>query len=129
MPTQPKSDAESTESTDAIRTLARRRDVFRTFGVTTTAVAGAAALAACGVGAPAASNAPASTGPAPSGTPESKSLRIGYLPITDATPLLVAHAQNLYGGRGWRRRSRRCTGAGRSWRRRSRRARWTWCTC
>jgi NitT/TauT family transport system substrate-binding protein len=31
---------------------------------------------------------------------EAKALRIGYLPITDATPLLLAHAQGLYAAEG-----------------------------
>jgi NitT/TauT family transport system substrate-binding protein len=86
---------------DARRTLARRRDAFRALGITTTALTGLGAsglLAACGSGEPAASTAPAATFVA--GPPETKQLRIGYLPITDATPLLVAHAQNLYTAEG-----------------------------
>jgi NitT/TauT family transport system substrate-binding protein len=32
--------------------------------------------------------------------PEVRGLRVGYLPITDATPLLVAHHQGLFGAEG-----------------------------
>ncbi len=86
------------------RTASNRRDLFRGFGITTTAAAGAGLLAACGQS-PDASSVPAAgtsaaTGPLPSGTPETKTLRVGYLPITDATPLLLAHAQGLYAAEG-----------------------------
>ena len=44
--------------------------------------------------------------PAPQGTPKpqetSELLRIGYLPITDATPLLVAHGRGLFEAEGLR---------------------------
>jgi NitT/TauT family transport system substrate-binding protein len=78
-----------------------RRELFRAFGITTTAASGAALLAACGQAA-APSSAPASSGAQPTiaGTPETKQLKIGYLPITDATPLLLAHAQGLYKSEG-----------------------------
>src|SRR5438046_1524258 len=75
----------------------RRRDVFRALGITTTAGAGAALLAACGTDA--GSSAGSQSAPT-GGPPESKALRIGYLPITDATPLLLAHAQGLYKNEG-----------------------------
>ena len=89
-------DADTVESAERLR---RRRDVFRAFGIATTAGAGAALLAACGT-APS-SGAPASqSAPAAGGAPETKALRIGYLPITDATPLLLAHAQGLYKNEG-----------------------------
>jgi NitT/TauT family transport system substrate-binding protein len=89
-------DGNAVESAERLR---RRRDVFRAFGIATTAGAGAAMLAACGT-APS-SSAPASqSAPAAGGTPETKALRIGYLPITDATPLLLAHAQGLYKNEG-----------------------------
>jgi NitT/TauT family transport system substrate-binding protein len=80
-----------------------RRELFRAFGVTTTAASGAALLAACGQAAAPSGGAGAPAGgaqPAIGGTPESKGLRIGYLPITDATPLLLAHAQGLYKNEG-----------------------------
>jgi len=32
----------------------------------------------------------------PAGPPEQKTLRIGHLPITDAAPLLIAHANEIY---------------------------------
>src|SRR5437773_3444878 len=92
---------------DTRHTLGNRRDLFRTFGIATTAAtAGAGLLAACGQsagtgGAPsAAGTSGAATGAQPGGTPETKTLRIGYLPITDATPLLLAHAQGLYAAEG-----------------------------
>lgn len=75
--------------------------------------ASSASLAACApAGQPApgqtapAQTAPAQTAVAPSPaaatTPggEKMSLRIGYLPITDATPLLLAHARDLYAAEG-----------------------------
>jgi NitT/TauT family transport system substrate-binding protein len=84
--------------------LRRRRDLFRAFGITTTAGASAALLAACGGAAsstaPAAQGTPSGGAAATGGPPETKALRIGYLPITDATPLLLAHAQGLYKNEG-----------------------------
>jgi NitT/TauT family transport system substrate-binding protein len=53
-------------------------------------------LAACGNSG---SDAGASGSTAPSssdGSAASRTVKVGYLPITDATPLLVAHAQHLY---------------------------------
>ena len=41
-------------------------------------------------------------------------VRIGYLPITDATPLLVAHANGLFEPRASRPNGRCCCAAGRS---------------
>lgn len=91
----------------------KRRDFLRTMGISgSTALIGAAStglLAACGPmstrgAAPAstaATSASASTGASTAaGQPENKTLRIGYLPITDATPLLIAHAQGLYAAEG-----------------------------
>ncbi|MGH2355743.1 MAG: ABC transporter substrate-binding protein [Chloroflexota bacterium] len=93
------------------RTSSTRRDLFRAFGITTTAAAAGASLsAACGepggstgatgnAGTAGTAAQPAGS-PAASGGPEVKTLRVGYLPITDATPLLLAHAQGLYTAEG-----------------------------
>jgi len=88
---------------DAQRGAGRRRDLFRAFGVTTTALSSAGLLAACGQEASGPSATGGSGGATPAaapagqpGPPETKALRIGYLPITDATPLLLAHNQGLY---------------------------------
>ena len=80
------------------RALTTRRDLFRAFGITTTAATSAALLASCGQAA--GPNAPSAGTAVPGGAPETKALRIGYLPITDATPLLLAHAQGLYANEG-----------------------------
>ena len=40
-------------------------------------------------------------------------VRIGYLPITDAAPLLVAHNNGLFDKAGVKPRSPRCCAAGR----------------
>ena len=90
--------AETGERVETQQRLARRRDLFRAFGITTTAATSAALLAACGQAAVPGAAPPGTA--APSGQPESKGLRIGYLPITDATPLLLAHAQGLYASEG-----------------------------
>jgi NitT/TauT family transport system substrate-binding protein len=95
-----------------------RRDLLRTIGFT----GGLATVAGCGASEtqPAASvptSAPKPTGaPKPASTvqaaaivtaspvvakvPEVKGLKVGYLPITDATPLLVAHNQGLFAAEG-----------------------------
>lgn len=94
---------------DERRTHDTRRDLFRAFGITTTAAAATSAglLAACGPSSETTATPAQPTGataggtpPARSGEPEGKTLRVGYLPITDATPLLVAHAQGLYAAEG-----------------------------
>jgi NitT/TauT family transport system substrate-binding protein len=87
----------------------KRRDFLRLSAFAgLAATAAPAVLAACGddddeTPTPAATT-PAGTG-TPTGTataavtagpPEVKQLRVGYLPITDATPLLLAHANGYY---------------------------------
>ncbi len=79
---------------DAAIRAKTRRDALRQLGIWAPA-AGVGVLGACGQGA-----APRPGGPATPGQPESKTLRIGYLPITDATPLLLAHAQSLFAAEG-----------------------------
>jgi NitT/TauT family transport system substrate-binding protein len=68
-------------------TTANRREFLRRAGLTGIAIAGGSSfIAACGNG----SSAPGTTLGA---VPESLgNLKIGYLPITDASPLLIAHA-------------------------------------
>ncbi len=68
-----------------------RRDLLRLLGF------GGAAAARLQVGLGAAGAAAAGTGGGPL---ETTALRVGYLPITDATPLLLAHAQGLYAAEG-----------------------------
>jgi NitT/TauT family transport system substrate-binding protein len=72
-----------------------RRDFLRLAALAGLGVtAGPSLLAACSpFGRP---NDAGGVGPAASGRP----LRIGYLPITDAAPLLVAHARGLYADEG-----------------------------
>src|SRR5690606_31226552 len=57
-----------------------------------------AALIGCGTGDEegAAGEATPTSGGSGTGGLERTSLRVGYLPITDATPLLLAHAQGIY---------------------------------
>src|SRR5581483_5786923 len=81
----------------AMETGARRREVLHALGIIGAASGGAGLLAACGQGTGTPGGAPPAGTP---GQPESKALRIGYLPITDATPLLLAHAQGLYTAEG-----------------------------
>lgn len=77
-----------------------RREFLRMIGLGGLAVAGAGALGACGPAAPSAANAPGGT-VAPGGAGAvGMGLRVGYLPITDATPLLLAHARGLYAAEG-----------------------------
>ncbi|MGH7753774.1 MAG: ABC transporter substrate-binding protein, partial [Gemmatimonadales bacterium] len=84
---------------DRERAALGRRHLLRTIGL-----AGAAAVGAglrSGYGAWAAPGGAGSAAPeADSGPLEATALRIGYLPITDATPLLLAHAQGLYAAEG-----------------------------
>ncbi len=78
----------------------RRRDVLRTIGLSgAAAAAGSSILAGCGSGMAPGDARPGATA-APAGQLETRALRIGYLPITDATPLLLAHAQGLYAAEG-----------------------------
>lgn len=91
-----------------------RRDLLRTIGYTSAL----GTVAACGTSTaptppvatsiptpapvPATSAAAPAVAPTarPARTPETRGLRIGYLPVTDATPLLVAHQQGLFGAEG-----------------------------
>lgn len=68
-----------------------RRDLLR--------LAGVAALAAPGVLAACSQPTPASPS-LPDESARPSTLRIGYLPITDATPLLIAHARGLFAAEG-----------------------------
>lgn len=70
-----------------------RRTVLRRAAVTGLGLAGAGLT---GVGAWAAGDALGASG----GSPEPAALRIGYLPITDAAPLLVGHARGLFAQEG-----------------------------
>ena len=90
-----------------------RRELLRMMGLSGLALgAGSTALAGCGA-APQATPAPspaaagaAATSPAASpaagaaGKAGAMTARIGYLPITDATPLLLAHAKDFYKAEG-----------------------------
>jgi ABC-type nitrate/sulfonate/bicarbonate transport system substrate-binding protein len=42
-------------------------------------------------------------------------VRIGYLPITDAAPLLVAHARKMFERKGLPRSNHACSALGRTW--------------
>lgn len=66
-----------------------RREFLRLLGISGLMAASPALLAACQGG-------QAGSG----GGPEDMTLRVGYLPITDATPLLLAHALGLYAAEG-----------------------------
>jgi NitT/TauT family transport system substrate-binding protein len=70
-----------------------RRDLLRTLGLLGATAAGLPPARPAGVARAAAPG--AGVGPL-----ETTGLRIGYLPITDATPLLLAHAQGLYAAEG-----------------------------
>lgn len=70
-----------------------RRTVLRRAGLTGLGLAGAGLV---GSGTWAAGDTVAAAGTAPSNAP----LRIGYLPITDAAPLLVGHARGLFAQEG-----------------------------
>lgn len=76
-----------------------RREFLRMIGLGGLALAGTSALSACGPAVPAmkVQGTPATPGGA---SARGESLRIGYLPITDATPLLLAHAKGLYAAEG-----------------------------
>src|SRR5262245_33927002 len=73
--------------------MVARRDLLRSMGL----------LGAAAFGLPPARRGGVATAAAPgggSGPLETAGVRIGYLPITDATPLLLAHAQGLYAAEG-----------------------------
>lgn len=73
-----------------------RRDFIRAAGLGGLAIAGGSSfLAACGGG----SSSTATT--AVAGTPTLGNLAVGYLPITDASPLLVAHANGALKNEGF----------------------------
>ncbi len=89
-----------------MRDVVNRRGFLRLLSVGTAGLAGAA-LFGCGsdTGSSSRSTSSSSTpttkaavpaASAPAGPPEQKTLRIGHLPITDASPLLIAHAQDIY---------------------------------
>lgn len=79
-----------------------RRDLLRLAAGTGVAVAASPLLAGCGSDdAPAGVGAPATTGPAAGAPPSLGTLRIGYLPITDASPLLIAHANGTFAAAGF----------------------------
>ncbi|CAA9531779.1 MAG: ABC transporter, substrate-binding protein (cluster 10, nitrate/sulfonate/bicarbonate) [uncultured Thermoleophilia bacterium] len=76
--------------------LLTRARFLRQAGGVGLGLASAGLLAACGnsaAGGTGAATTALSTG---DGSAASRTLRVGYLPITDATPLLVAHADGLY---------------------------------
>ncbi len=73
-------------------TSSNRRQFLRTIGLSgLAAIAGPSLLAACQ---------PAQALPTATSAPENMTLRVGYLPITDASPLLLAHANGLYAAEG-----------------------------
>ncbi|MBM4419128.1 MAG: ABC transporter substrate-binding protein [Chloroflexi bacterium] len=83
-----------------MRPLNSRREFLRMIGFGSAA---ATALAACAPVAPATTPIPASAPAAPTAPAVSSGpaeARIGYLPITDAAPLLLAHARGLYAEAG-----------------------------
>ncbi|MBM3139012.1 MAG: ABC transporter substrate-binding protein [Chloroflexi bacterium] len=89
-----------------MRSPLARRSFLRLAGVSLAGLAGAA-LIGCGSddapsdGAKAAPPAPArSAGDAPAAALEETQLRVGYLPITDASPLLVAHGRGTFQAKG-----------------------------
>lgn len=74
-----------------------RRDFLRVAGLTGLAVAGGSSfLAACGGGS-SSSDTTAASGVVPS----LGALSVGYLPITDASPLLIAHANGALANQGF----------------------------
>jgi NitT/TauT family transport system substrate-binding protein len=77
-----------------------RAAFLRRAGVLGLGVAGAGLLAACGNSGSDAGSAGAGTAGSgvstSDGSAKSRQVKVGYLPITDATPLLVAHAAGLY---------------------------------
>lgn len=77
-----------------------RRDFLRMSALAGLTVAAPAILTACGSSddanpTPTPGTSPA-TGTPPAGSLEARDLKVGYLPITDATPLLLAHALGYY---------------------------------
>lgn len=73
------------------RTL-ERRALLRALGVAGLAAGTGGLLAACG--------APGGAPTAGGGDPGDERLRVGYLPITDASPLLIAHGRGYYADQG-----------------------------
>src|SRR5437868_2285582 len=72
-----------------------RREFVRLAGIAgATGAAGMSRLACSG------SESPAPVTPKTAKVVPQPRLKIGYLPITDATPLLVGHAQNLFAAEG-----------------------------
>ena len=63
------------------------------------ALLGTLALAGCSLPAAAPTSLPGTTAPSPK-PEELQPVKIGYLPITDATPLLIAHSQGFYAEEG-----------------------------
>jgi NitT/TauT family transport system substrate-binding protein len=77
-------------------TPTNRRSFLRLAAGTGLALAaGPAVLAACGA------STASTTATTTAGTPDLGQLRIGYLPITDATPLLVSHATGAFAAQGF----------------------------
>lgn len=78
-----------------------RREFLRMIGLSGLATAtGTGLLAGCNIAEqPTPTQAAASSGEQ-ARSPDDMSLKVGYLPITDATPLLLAHAQGLYADEG-----------------------------
>lgn len=86
------------------RSTISRRDILRLTAVAGAGLAAAPLLAACGGDDGETTSSPSTTlgGSTTSSAPQSLGeLKIGYLPITDATPLLVAHASGLLTKRGF----------------------------
>lgn len=77
-----------------------RRDFLKMTSLFSTSLGLTLAAGGCQSSTPQASNSPS---PSPSPVDSSKtdqSVKIGYLPITDASPLLIAHAKKLYEAEG-----------------------------
>jgi NitT/TauT family transport system substrate-binding protein len=79
-----------------------RREFLRMIGLSGVAAASLGMLAGCQPAAPASAptGAPAAAPAASTGNTENMKLRVGYLPITDAAPLLLAHAKDYYAAEG-----------------------------
>jgi NitT/TauT family transport system substrate-binding protein len=79
------------------KSVISRREYLRILGLSGLAVVGGSGLlAACTP-----EQRPSQKGTtAPAGPPEEATLRVGYLPITDATPLLLAHSQGYFADNG-----------------------------
>jgi NitT/TauT family transport system substrate-binding protein len=77
-----------------------RRDFVRLSALGTFSMSALGGLLSFGCGKEASTPAVGETTAGASLVTSEPSLRIGYLPITDATPLLVGHAQGLFAGEG-----------------------------